>query len=66
MGRGRSAGRLLGILVLEGPWIDQLYVEPSVTRCGIGTDLLRLATRERPAGLRLWTFASNTSAQRFY
>jgi ribosomal protein S18 acetylase RimI-like enzyme len=22
--------------------------------------------RERPGGLRLWTFASNTSAQRFY
>jgi len=25
-----------------------------------------VAKRERPDGLRLWTFASNTGAQRFY
>ena len=28
--------------------------------------LLAVAKRERPDGLRLWTFASNTGAQRFY
>jgi len=27
---------------------------------------LTLAKRERPGGLRLWTFESNTGAQRFY
>ncbi len=60
------ADTLLGIVVLEGSWVDQLYVEPAMTGHGIGTELLRLAKRERPSGLRLWTFASNTRAQRFY
>jgi len=56
----------VGILVLDGEWVDQLYVEPTMTGQGIGAQLVRVAKRERPAGLRLWTFASNTRAQRFY
>lgn len=59
-------GALAGILVLDGPWLEQLYVEPTMTRRGIGASLVRLAKRERPEGLRLWTFASNAGAQRFY
>jgi GNAT superfamily N-acetyltransferase len=59
-------GTLCGILVLEGPWVEQLYVEPTMTGGGVGSDLLKLAKRERPEGLRLWTFASNAGAQRFY
>ena len=39
---------------------------PDLTGRGIGADLLAVAKRERPDGLRLWTFASNTGAQRFY
>jgi GNAT superfamily N-acetyltransferase len=61
-----SARRLAGILVLDGPWVDQLYVEPTLTGRGVGAGLLRLAKRQRPDGLRLWTFASNKGAQRFY
>ena len=37
-----------------------------MTGRGIGAELLKLAKRERPTGLRLWTFASNAGAQRFY
>ena len=59
-------GTLVAILVLDGPWVDQLYVEPALTGRGIGAALLNLAKRERGGGLRLWTFASNTRAQRFY
>jgi GNAT superfamily N-acetyltransferase len=61
-----EAGAVLGILVLEGDWVEQLYVDPDLTGRGIGSDLLAVAKRERPGGLRLWTFASNTGAQRFY
>jgi ribosomal protein S18 acetylase RimI-like enzyme len=32
----------------------------------IGASLVELAMRERPEGIRLWTFASNADAQRFY
>jgi pimeloyl-ACP methyl ester carboxylesterase len=59
-------GVLVGILVLDGEFVDQLYVEPGLTGRGIGSALLALARRERPGGLRLWTFQSNTGAQRFY
>lgn len=62
----RAAGGLVGMLVLEGDWIDQLYVEPSLTRSGIGAQLIAVAKRQRPDGLRLWTFTSNDGAQRFY
>src|SRR4051794_19305387 len=61
-----DSGRLVGILVLDHEWVDQLYVDPELTGRGIGSRLLAVAKRERPRGLRLWTFASNTGAQRFY
>jgi ribosomal protein S18 acetylase RimI-like enzyme len=60
------AGEVVGLLVVEGDWIDQLYVDPDLTGRGIGAQLLDLAKRERPHGLTLWTFVSNDGAQRFY
>jgi GNAT superfamily N-acetyltransferase len=61
-----AVGSLVGLLVLDGEWVDQLYVEPTLTGQGIGRELLALAKRERVGGVRLWTFASNGGAQRFY
>ena len=61
-----QAHQMLGILVLDGEWIDQLYVDPANLRCGIGGRLVEVAKRERPRGLPLWTFVSNGGAQRFY
>jgi ribosomal protein S18 acetylase RimI-like enzyme len=59
-------GQVVGILVIDGDWIDQLYVDPDLAGRGVGVALLGLAKRERPQGLRLWTFVSNDRAQRFY
>jgi GNAT superfamily N-acetyltransferase len=61
-----DSARLVGILVLDNEWVDQLYVDPKMTGRGIGSRLLAVAKRERPRGLRLWTFQSNTRARRFY
>lgn len=57
---------IVGLLVLEHEWIDQLYVDPSHTGQGIGGELMAVAKRQRPSALRLWTFAANIDARRFY
>ena len=57
---------VVALLVLEGDWVDQLYVDPDWTGRGLGTRLLEVAKAERPAGLDLWAFQSNTGARRFY
>jgi GNAT superfamily N-acetyltransferase len=61
-----STDRTVGLMVLDKEWIDQLYVDPASTRVGIGSALLEHAKRERPIGLKLWTFQSNVDARRFY
>jgi GNAT superfamily N-acetyltransferase len=57
---------IVGVLALEDGWVDQLYLEPTHTGQGIGTELLEHAKRCRPGGLDLWAFQSNTGARRFY
>jgi GNAT superfamily N-acetyltransferase len=59
-------GAAVGVLVLDGDEIDQLYVDPDWQRGGIGSELVRLAQDRRPEGLALWTFQSNVGARRFY
>ncbi len=59
-------GQLLGYLVLEGQWLDSLYVRPDLTGQGVGAALLDLAKGLRPDGFALWVFESNTGARRFY
>lgn len=59
-------GIVVGVLALEGDWVDQLYLEPTHTGRGIGTLLLDHAKARRPDGLDLWAFQSNTGARRFY
>lgn len=61
-----ESGGVVGMMVLDVDWIAQLYVDPDRTRAGIGAELIAVAKRERPDGLRLWTFLSNIDAQRFY
>jgi len=57
---------IVAMMLLEGGWIEQLYVHPSWTGRGIGTRLLEVAKRSTPDGLQLWTFQSNGRAHRFY
>jgi GNAT superfamily N-acetyltransferase len=58
--------RIVGMLITEADWVEQLYVDPSHTGRGIGTRLLDHAKALSPGRLQLWTFASNVGAQRFY
>jgi len=59
-------GMLLGLMVLTGDWVQELYVDPAHTSNGYGAQLLELAKQRRPEGLQLWTFQSNLRAQQFY
>ena len=64
--REDQAEEPLGLLVLEGHWVQSLYVAPGHTGAGIGTLLLDLAKSLRPAGLGLYVFETNPRAQAFY
>jgi GNAT superfamily N-acetyltransferase len=59
-------GTVLGLMVLDGDWVEQLYMDPAWTGRGLGTRFVELAKQRRPGGLQLWTFVSNVRAQRFY
>jgi GNAT superfamily N-acetyltransferase len=61
-----EGGGIAALLVLDGEWIDQLYVEPDQVGRGHGSILIELAKRQRPTGLELWTFQANTRARQFY
>ena len=52
--------------IRRGTHADARAAADLMTGKGIGAQLLRLAKRRRPEGLRLRTFASNVGAQRFY
>ncbi len=57
---------VVGLLVLDGEELEQLYLDPSWRGQGLGDRLLALAKQQRPDGLGLWTFQVNGPAQRFY
>ena len=57
--------RIVGIAVLRGESLDQLYVHPRHQGRGIGSRLLDRAKRQRRL-LRLHAFQSNERARAFY
>jgi GNAT superfamily N-acetyltransferase len=59
-------GSVVGLLVLDGEELEQLYLDPSWRGRGVGDCLIALAKERRPNGLALWTFQVNEPAQRFY
>jgi ribosomal protein S18 acetylase RimI-like enzyme len=58
--------QVTGFVCLEGDSVAHLYVAPESQGRGVGVELIELAKRERPAGLRLFTFQANTRARAFY
>lgn len=60
------ADTLVGVLVLDTPWIRHFAVFPEWQRRGIGSALLRSARELSPRELRLFTFQRNDSARAFY
>lgn len=69
-----AEGSVVGLLVLDGEELEQLYLDPSWRGRGVGDRFVDLAKQQRPAGLRLWTFQGlrlwtfqvNEPARRFY
>jgi GNAT superfamily N-acetyltransferase len=61
-----AGGRPVGLLVLDGTELEQLYLDPDWRGRGIGDRLVALAKERRPDGLTLWTFQVNVPARRFY
>ncbi|MFB7368253.1 GNAT family N-acetyltransferase [Streptomyces sp. NPDC056222] len=59
-------GSVVGMMVLDGEDLDQLYLDPAWQGQGIGGRLVHQAKQRCPAGLALWTFQVNEPARRFY
>jgi GNAT superfamily N-acetyltransferase len=57
--------RVIGIASRRDDWLQQLYLAPGCTGAGTGRRLLEKMLAEAP-GLKLWTFARNAGARRFY
>jgi len=62
-----DSGGVVGMMVLgDGGFLSQLYLDPAWRGRGLGDRFVALAKERRPDGLELWTFQVNTAAQRFY
>lgn len=59
-------GLIVGYVAIKDDMLDHLYVRPEQQRAGIGTALLEAAKKLSANRLRLYTFARNTLARRFY
>ncbi|MFE9706449.1 GNAT family N-acetyltransferase [Streptomyces sp. NPDC005930] len=61
-----AGGAVVGVMVLEGGELAQLYLAPERRGCGIGDRFVALAEERRAGGLSLWTFQVNEPARRCY
>jgi GNAT superfamily N-acetyltransferase len=59
-------GEITGFAALAGDLLGHLYVRPEQQGRGVGTALLDVVKRERPAGFHFWVFQRNEGARRFY
>ncbi|MBM7173563.1 GNAT family N-acetyltransferase [Streptomyces sp. G44] len=61
-----AAGGTVGMMVLDGDELSQLYLDPRWRGRGIGDRFVALAKERSPEGLWLRTFQVNGPARRFY
>jgi GNAT superfamily N-acetyltransferase len=61
-----AGGGVVGLMVLNGELLSQLYLDPEWRGRGIGDRFVALAKERSPGGLTLWTFQVNKPAHRFY
>ncbi|MFJ5733973.1 GNAT family N-acetyltransferase [Streptomyces microflavus] len=61
-----AGNTVVGLLVLNGRDLKQLYLDPSWRGRGLGDRFVTLAKQRRPDGLSLSTFQVNGPARRFY
>ncbi|MFI1764915.1 GNAT family N-acetyltransferase [Streptomyces sp. NPDC020800] len=59
-------GGIVGMMVLAGDELSQLYLDPGRRGQGLGDRFVALAKERSPGGLTLWTFQVNAPAHRFY
>jgi GNAT superfamily N-acetyltransferase len=55
-----------GFAILDGDWLNHLYVHPDAIGTGVGHALFEHATALRPDGFQFWVFQQNERARRFY
>ncbi|MFJ9866511.1 GNAT family N-acetyltransferase [Streptomyces sp. NPDC101165] len=61
-----GGGEIVGMMVLAGDELSQLYLDPDWRGRGLGDRFVALAKERSPGGLGLWTFQVNEPAHRFY
>ena len=59
-------GKVVGFAVVDGGWLEHLYVHPSRFNSGTGDKLFKQVTARHPQGFQFWAFQQNTGARRFY
>ncbi|MEV6484216.1 GNAT family N-acetyltransferase [Streptomyces sp. NPDC051576] len=59
-------GGIVGLMVINGDLLSQLYLAPEWRGRGLGDRFVGLAKERSPGGLHLWTFQVNRPAHRFY
>ena len=59
-------GEPVGLCALSKTMIEQLYIDPTAHRQGIGRRFVADAKLKRPAGFRLYCFVQNEPAVAFY
>ncbi len=59
-------GKVVGFAVIDGGWLEHLYVHPSRFDTATGSRLFKQVTQRHPNGFQILVFQQNTGARRFY